>query len=107
MTFHQVGQLFVVSHATSPPFVSATSPKYVDRESLGGRRTGTRERKGTSPEMFVAEVRGRAIKCGNKKKRKKERRRKTKTEKRTLKLLMITRGIGMVEVSPSVTTFIC
>ena len=95
MTFHQVGQLFVVSHATSPPFVSATSPKYVDRESLEGRRTGTRERKGTSAEMFVAAVRGRAIKCGNKKKRKKERRRKTKREKRTLKLLMITRGIDV------------
>lgn len=45
--------------------------------------------------MFVAAVRGRAIKCGNKKKRKKERRRKTKTEKRTLKLLMITRGIDV------------
>ena len=88
-------------HATSRPFVSSTSQKYVDRESLGGRRTGTRERKGTSPEMFVVEVRGRAIKCDKKKKRKKERRRKTKTEKRTLKLLMITRGIGVVEVSPS------
>ena len=57
--------------------------------------------------MFVAEVRERAIKCGKKKKRKEKRRRKTKTEKRTLKLLMITRGIGMVEVSLSVTTFIC
>lgn len=44
--------------------------------------------------MFVAEVRGRAIKCGKKKKRKGKRRRKTKTEniKRTLKLVMITIG---------------
>lgn len=60
-------------HATSPPFVSATSPKYFYRESLEGRRTETRERKGTSPEMFVAAaVRGRAIKCGIKKKSEKK-----------------------------------
>ena len=48
--------------------------------SLEGRRTGTRERKGTSAEMFVAAVRGRAIKCGNKKKRKKERRNQNRKE---------------------------
>lgn len=59
-------------HATSPPFILATSPKCVDRESREGRRTGTRERKGTSPEMFVVAVRGRAIKCGNKKKSEKK-----------------------------------
>ena len=67
-----LGPLASLSHATSLPFVSATSPKYVDRESLEGRRTGTRERKGTSPEMFVAAVRGRAIKCGNKKSERKK-----------------------------------
>ena len=87
MTFHQVGQLFVVSHATSPPFVSATSPKYVDRESLEGRRTGTRERKGTSAEMFVAAVRGRAIKCGNKKKRKKRKKKKNQNRKENIKTI--------------------
>ena len=59
----------LLCHVTSPPFVSATSPKYVDRESLEGRRTGTRERKGTSSEMFVAAVRGREIKCCDKKKK--------------------------------------
>ena len=87
MTFHQVGQLFVVSHATSPPFVSATSPKYVDRESLEGRRTGTRERKGTSAEMFVAAVRGRAIKCGNKKKAKKRKKKKNQNRKENIKTI--------------------
>ena len=61
VTGHFVRVAFLVSwpylfHVTSPPFVSATSPKYVDRESLEGRRTGTKERKGTSPEMFVAAV---------------------------------------------------
>ena len=92
MTFHQAGHfvgLFVCGLLLLLPPLTKCN---FDRESLEGRRTGTRERKGTSPEMFVAAVRGTAIKCSDKKS-------ETKTEKRTLKLVMITREIGMVEVS--------
>lgn len=79
MTFHQAGHfvgLFVCALLLLLPPLTKCN---FDRESLEGRRTGTRERKGTSPEMFVAAVRGTAIKCGDKKKRNQNRKENIKT----------------------------
>ena len=79
MTFHQAGHfvgLFVCGLLLLLPPLTKCN---FDRESLEGRRTGTRERKGTSPEMFVAAVRGTAIKCSDKKKRNQNRKENIKT----------------------------